>query len=129
MKDVGCLPRFPYGGTNRIRFKGYNLSRMAPPSKMLIKLSGLFPTKIFCNCLHNLLQIYNNYANLQQLLFLHKLNLVHLRPVFACNIDISCGRIVGNSVKDICARSSQRRRQQTSAIHATFYISSCRIYD
>ena len=32
---MGRLPRFPYGGTNRIRFKGYNLSRMAPPSKML----------------------------------------------------------------------------------------------
>ncbi len=32
---MGHLPRFPYGGTNRIRFKGYNLSRMAPPSKML----------------------------------------------------------------------------------------------
>ena len=46
---VGRLPRFPYGGTNRIRFKGYNLSRMAPPSKMLIKLSGLFPTKSAAN--------------------------------------------------------------------------------
>ena len=33
---MGRLPRFPSGGTNRIRFKGYNLSRMAPPSKMLI---------------------------------------------------------------------------------------------
>ena len=33
---MGRLPRFPYGGTNRIRFKGYNLSRMAPPSKMLM---------------------------------------------------------------------------------------------
>ena len=28
--------RFPYGGTNRIRFKGYNLSRTAPPSKIVI---------------------------------------------------------------------------------------------
>ena len=33
---MGRFPRFPSGGTNRIRFKGYNLSRMAPPSKMLI---------------------------------------------------------------------------------------------
>ena len=61
---MGRLPCFPYGGTNRIRFKGYNLSRMAPPSKMLIKLSGLFPTN-FCITLQKLVQIYNNSANLQ----------------------------------------------------------------
>ena len=45
-KNVGRLPRFPYGGTNRIRFKGYNLSRTAPPSKMLINL--LLRTRHFC---------------------------------------------------------------------------------
>lgn len=53
------FPRFPYGGTNRIRFKGYNLSRMAPPSKMLINAVGIIPDK-------NLLQIYYKSAVLQQ---------------------------------------------------------------
>ena len=53
------FPRFPYGGTNRIRFKGYDLSRMAPPSKMLIKTVGIIPDK-------NLLQIYYKSAFLQQ---------------------------------------------------------------
>ena len=37
-KNVDGAPRFPYGGTNRIRFKGYNLSRMAPPSKKCVNL-------------------------------------------------------------------------------------------
>ena len=59
VKDVGRLPRFPYGGTNRIRFKGYNLSRMAPPSKMLINAVGIIPDK-------NLLQIYYKSAVLQK---------------------------------------------------------------
>jgi hypothetical protein len=59
VKDVGRLPRFPYGGTNRIRFKGYNLSRMAPPSKMLINAVGIIPDK-------NLLQLLaKSAANLQ----------------------------------------------------------------
>ena len=39
-KECGIFPRFPYGGTNRIRFKGYNLSRMAPPSKILVNLGA-----------------------------------------------------------------------------------------
>ena len=59
VKDVGRLPRFPYGGTNRIRFKGYNLSRMAPPSKMLINAVGIIPDK-------NMLQLLaKSAANLQ----------------------------------------------------------------
>ena len=61
------FPRFPYGGTNRIRFKGYNLSRMAPPSKMFINAVGIIPDKIFCNFLQicckstTFLQKCNNY--------------------------------------------------------------------
>ena len=39
-KECGIFPRFPYGGTNRIRFKGYNLSRTAPPSKILVNLGA-----------------------------------------------------------------------------------------
>ena len=46
---MGRLPRFPSGGTNRIRFKGYNLSRMAPPSKMLINALPTTGSKITAN--------------------------------------------------------------------------------
>ncbi len=54
------FPRFPYGGTNRIRFKGYNLSRMAPPSKMLINAVGIIPDKNCCKCT-TILEFCNNY--------------------------------------------------------------------
>ena len=55
-KNVDGAPRFPYGGTNRIRFKGYNLSRMAPPSKNVLTVLQRYKKLPVCAVCHQKLR-------------------------------------------------------------------------